>query len=229
MKLKLVIFISFLSFIHLSAFSLGSKIVYLEKLQKEASQLKEDGYYDQSIEISKKIKEHSLRYKDLFSTVKKWYQLERRLKVAKQIGADQHAPKEFNEAVDLFKKAEINILDEDYPTANDNIDEGMRLAEIAIQKTKIYFVALKNSEKKKSSIPLADVEVVKLNGYYVVRLIPNRRDCLWRIAEYENIYSDPWKWRLIYNANRKIIDDPNLIYPHQRLIIPPEPVDFDEQ
>jgi nucleoid-associated protein YgaU len=59
---------------------------------------------------------------------------------------------------------------------------------------------------------------------YTVRLIPARRDCLWRIAEYSFIYNDPFKWKIIYEANKKTFRDPsnpNLIFPGQVLVIPP--------
>ncbi len=58
---------------------------------------------------------------------------------------------------------------------------------------------------------------------YVVRLIPERRDCLWRIAEYPFIYNNPLKWPVIYEANKKTFRDPanpNLIFPGQKLQIP---------
>ena len=41
---------------------------------------------------------------------------------------------------------------------------------------------------------------------YTVRLIPERRECLWRIAEYEEIYSDPTQWPSLYRANKGLID-----------------------
>lgn len=41
---------------------------------------------------------------------------------------------------------------------------------------------------------------------YTVRLIPGRRDCLWRIAEYQEIYSDPYQWPKLYRANQGQID-----------------------
>ena len=48
-----------------------------------------------------------------------------------------------------------------------------------------------------------------LPRYYVVRLIPERRDCFWRIAEYEFVYGDPWKWPILYQANKSRIPDPD--------------------
>jgi hypothetical protein len=45
-------------------------------------------------------------------------------------------------------------------------------------------------------------------------------ECLWWIAEYEDIYNDPFMWPLIYNANRDRVKDPDRIYPGQILRIP---------
>lgn len=56
---------------------------------------------------------------------------------------------------------------------------------------------------------------------YTVRLIPQRRDCLWRIAGYDFIYNNPRQWSRIYKANKGQIKNPDLIYPGQILNIPP--------
>ena len=57
---------------------------------------------------------------------------------------------------------------------------------------------------------------------YVVRLIPERRDCLWRISEYTYIFGNPYLWPKIWRRNRKLIQHPDLIYPGWKLVIPPE-------
>ncbi|HTX73807.1 MAG TPA: hypothetical protein VMC79_13335 [Rectinemataceae bacterium] len=62
-----------------------------------------------------------------------------------------------------------------------------------------------------------------LPASYTVRLIPSRRDCLWRIAEYPFVYNNPLKWTVLYDANKKTFRDPgnpNLIFPGQVLRIP---------
>jgi len=43
-------------------------------------------------------------------------------------------------------------------------------------------------------------------------------DCLWNLAK--KYYGDPYKWKLIYNANKDRISNPNKIFPKQKLIIP---------
>jgi hypothetical protein len=46
-------------------------------------------------------------------------------------------------------------------------------------------------------------------------------DTLWDLAQ--RYYSSPWEWRMIWEANRSEIDDPNLIYPGQVFTIPGVP------
>lgn len=41
-----------------------------------------------------------------------------------------------------------------------------------------------------------------------------------KIAGYEEVYGNPFDWQKLYNANKKIISDPNTIYPHQILNVP---------
>ena len=45
-------------------------------------------------------------------------------------------------------------------------------------------------------------------------------DCLWVIAGYKKIYSNPYRWVTIYAANRDQIKNPDLIYPDQVFRIP---------
>lgn len=53
-------------------------------------------------------------------------------------------------------------------------------------------------------------------------------ECLWWIAEYEDIYNDPFMWPLIYNANKNKINNPDLIYPGQIFDIPRSGYTMDE-
>ena len=45
-------------------------------------------------------------------------------------------------------------------------------------------------------------------------------ECLWWIAEYEDVFNDPFMWPLIYTVNKDQIDSPGRIYPEQVLRIP---------
>jgi nucleoid-associated protein YgaU len=62
-----------------------------------------------------------------------------------------------------------------------------------------------------------------LPAFYTVRLIESARDCFWRIAEYPFIYGDPWKWKILYEANKDklpVPENPDLILPGIVLSIP---------
>jgi nucleoid-associated protein YgaU len=63
-------------------------------------------------------------------------------------------------------------------------------------------------------------EVAVVEEAPVVQHVVKKGECLWWIAEYEDIYNDPFMWPLIYNANKDQIKDPDLIYPGQEFSIP---------
>ena len=62
-----------------------------------------------------------------------------------------------------------------------------------------------------------------LPAQYMVRPWSVSRDCLWNIAGYSWIYGEPQRWRVIYDANKSKLRDPNnpdLIEPGMILDIP---------
>ncbi|HUI09050.1 MAG TPA: hypothetical protein VL221_01920 [Bacteroidota bacterium] len=56
---------------------------------------------------------------------------------------------------------------------------------------------------------------------YTVKSWSSSHDCLWTISSRKSIYGDPWLWPKIWEGNRDHIKDPDLIYPGERLNIPP--------
>jgi nucleoid-associated protein YgaU len=62
-----------------------------------------------------------------------------------------------------------------------------------------------------------------LAAQYRVKTWSGFKDCLWNIAAKKEIYGDPWKWTVIYNANKDKLPkpgDPNLVEPGTLLDIP---------
>lgn len=62
-----------------------------------------------------------------------------------------------------------------------------------------------------------------LPAQYTVRPWATTKDCFWNIAGYPFVYGDPTQWKILYNANRSKLknpDNPNLIFPGQVLDIP---------
>jgi nucleoid-associated protein YgaU len=73
------------------------------------------------------------------------------------------------------------------------------------------------------SMPVVVEKPLLLPGQYTVRPWAVSRDCFWNIAGRSWAYGDPYKWRLIYNANKGKLPDPNnpnLIEPGMVLDIP---------
>jgi nucleoid-associated protein YgaU len=52
--------------------------------------------------------------------------------------------------------------------------------------------------------------------------IVKKRDTLWAISAKKEILDNPFLWTKIWRRNSKIIENPDLIYPGQKLIIPPK-------
>ena len=48
-----------------------------------------------------------------------------------------------------------------------------------------------------------------LAAQYLVKTWRGEKDCFWNIAAKKEIYGDPWKWRIIYNANKHKLPNPN--------------------
>ena len=79
----------------------------------------------------------------------------------------------------------------------------------------------KNPNYKKEIIKAKETikrVIKKIVRKYKVRSWRKHGDCLWNIAIWE--YNDAFQWKKIYEANKDKIDDPNLIYIGQDLIIP---------
>jgi uncharacterized protein YdcH (DUF465 family) len=119
------------------------------------------------------------------------------------------------EDVDNFRKsvADLNgkIMRKEGPKA-------VRQAELdALKKNKIsalpeFFDKVQNQMQRALD---AWVEAPKEIMYTVVK-----GDCLWNIAKKKEIYSNPFAWPKIYQANRDQIKNPDLIYPKQVFKIP---------
>lgn len=57
---------------------------------------------------------------------------------------------------------------------------------------------------------------------YTVGTWSRDRDCLWNIAKKPKIYDNAFLWPKIWQGNRDQIKNPDLIYPGQKLKIPPK-------
>lgn len=180
-----------------------------QELRRQAEQAIEDGEYDRSVELSREAQELTQQAREWAQEQLLRYQAnawtnraEERLDFAERVDAEERYPEEYENATQFYEEAESLFEEAEY--------------EDSIQASRNVISAL---QAVRAVSPSDEVKP----RYYIVRLIPERRDCFWRIAEYDFIYENPWEWRRIYEANRDKIpepDNPDLIEPGTVLYIP---------
>lgn len=150
-----------------------------------------------------------------------WVQLAvERLAEAKADGADKRAKDLYDEAA-----AAVDSAMAAYGGGSwlDSIDFAKHAIATLGQIPAAQTVAAVEPVEEPVEEPVAEPGAPGLPATYTVRLIPERRDCLWRIAGYPFVYNNPWKWKVLYEANRDILlepDNPHLIEVGQVLVIP---------
>ncbi len=128
-----------------------------------------------------------------------------------------------NAAKEALANAEKLIADAAYLESKDESEEANRLAKIVEDQLEQITVLVARKGILVDSFGVGEEEPLG-EGWkrYVVKNRPSRRDCLWRIAGYSDIYSNPRLWPRIYKANKSKIRNPDLIYPGQRFDVPPK-------
>lgn len=103
------------------------------------------------------------------------------------------------------------------PAAPEAAPEAMepKPAEVELMPAQPGDIPFKEEEKEMMAEERVVVTEEGKTKYTVVR-----GDNLWDIASYRVIYGNPYQWPLIYKANTGEIEDADLIYPDQVLIIP---------
>lgn len=110
----------------------------------------------------------------------------------------------------------IDAEKEEVPT-QELVEKYIKMADEAYEKEE-YLDAQAYARR---AIQIADQLLAEqVDKTYTVILNPADRDCLWKISGkmYEN---RTWMWPIIWRANKFQIVDPDLIYPDQKLKIPP--------
>lgn len=102
------------------------------------------------------------------------------------------------------------------------LDEAKRLWQLGVEEREKGNYELAQEYFAESKRYVASYKAMAVGSTYKVQYIPDRRDCLWRIAEREDIYGNPYMWPKIWTRNKKLIYHPDLIMVGWVLVIPPE-------
>lgn len=144
-------------------------------------------------------------------------------------------------AKEALRAAEEANRNSSYQDSYNQSEEAIRLSKIvgdAIPETEVLIASAKDrsvtektdtestdsSEDTESGEDATAEDSEDAKGWkkYKVRLIPENRDCLWKISGYKFHYGNPRLWPAIYRANKAKIKNPDLIYPGQVFKIPPK-------
>ncbi|MCL2761728.1 MAG: hypothetical protein FWD36_00785 [Treponema sp.] len=124
----------------------------------------------------------------------------------------------FLESQRLAKLAQEAYDYGDYDASANFAHEAIRYALLSDE-----YVAQQTGTATPSGTVIRDDGTLPLPATYTVRTWNAHRDCLWNIAGYPWVYGNPRQWRVLYNANRSKLPDPNnpnLIEPGTVLDIP---------
>jgi hypothetical protein len=179
------------------------------RLTELARQAYDEGDYDQSSEYAQNAVEYA-RLSDEYvakqlkikATDDAIAQAEAKLDWADTVNASERYPDVYAEARDCFDIALFERGEEHWENAEESARQTVAILSVIQSPTQT---------------------LVQLPGQYTVRAWENTKDCLWNIAAMPWSYNDPFKWKILYEANKSILPEPNkpdLIEPGMVLVIP---------
>jgi nucleoid-associated protein YgaU len=177
-----------------------------QELKRQAQQAFEEGDYDKAIQLSNRAKELTAEAESFAQWQVRIYKARGWMNRAEDfinwalgVGAKKQFPDKWEKASQSFTQARTLFDEEKW--------------ESSIEASRNTIAIIKTIEPRAETKP----------RYYIVRLIPERRDCFWRIAEYEFVYGNARLWPHLYKANKEKLpqpDNPDLILPGMKLRIP---------
>jgi len=212
MKKVILIFFFLALFVTAGAFaqSLQNNEYYRQSVEytRLSEQAFEAGEYDQSVEYSIKAQEYAELSRKYIAEMVLAYRArtaltaaKERMELADRLNIKGRDSELYAEALAFFQSATEKFSNKEY---EGSIPDSQKVIEL-----------LKDIAPAPRQPALA--------ATYEVKLRPERRDCLWRIAEFDFVYGDPYKWPLLYEANKDTFpepDNPHLIEPGMILKIP---------
>jgi|GEM_PF-1883540 len=128
-------------------------------------------------------------------------------------------PKYKPESIEWFLQQRIDSLRSvisTMPNKEDSLEQRIRELQERLNTAQQSHSETKMEKQIAPPAPKKKVQAFEANKYVV-----KPGDSLSSIAAKPSIYGDASRWQLIYTENRDVIKNPDLIYPHQILIIPP--------
>lgn len=187
-------------------------------------------YATQAEELSKIARAEAEIERQRFIAFNQLRRAESRVAYCEKEGAAERYPDAWNSAQPVLATAQASYKAKAYPASTEASKKVIELLAGVQPRPREVAKAVEPVVEPPLVVEIPPPEPVveaapekPLPATYIVRLIPERRDCFWRIAEYPFVYGDPLKWPILYEANKDKIpqaDNPHLILPEMEVTIP---------
>ncbi|MFH0974173.1 MAG: LysM peptidoglycan-binding domain-containing protein [Spirochaetota bacterium] len=192
-----------------------------EALNQSKSQFQDSKYKESILSSDESMRMSGMVLGSLRESAKgKIAGAEAKLEIAKNSVGAAIAVEQLNGAKEALETSRSQFKESKYKESIASAEESERLSNIVIN-TKAAEgkgAIAKGGKGIKGSGSSAESIFSEDYFIYKVRYIPQRRDCLWRIAE--KYYRNPLYWQNIYKANTDKIRNPNLIWPNMLIKVP---------
>jgi nucleoid-associated protein YgaU len=190
----------------------------VERLQQEAQTAIDDGRYEEAKQLAEEAEaaaeEAEARAQEVVLRFRanSWVNTiaPDRIETVRGYNAEERFPDQWERANELMEEARDLYSDEEWFPS--------------IQAARNVVRALEDVTRPRMTTgPETGPSGEQLPSVYIVRLLSGQRDSFWKIAGYDFVYGDPWKWTTLYEANKDRIpdpDNPDLILPGMEMTIP---------
>lgn len=196
---RFIITILFLSIFITTGFSLSYDNNQYQRESRRYSEMAknafDEGSYELSIEYSKKAEEYAAKSYEYIQLML----------------ARKEAEDEMNRARTRYSWAKQNNAETKYPKAFADASEALNAGGQAFDNEE-YDVAVVCAKKVLDALLVVkadESEFTSLPSQYTIRTFRGEKDCLWNIAKNPAVYNDPFKWDILYEANKNKLPDPN--------------------
>ena len=187
--------------------------------------IRNNQYYLESLRFSK-MAQDSYDYGDYDASTGYAEEAIRYARLSDEYVALQLKIKETNDAIASAKQrldwADSSGAAKQYPAEYDEAQDYYN-ASLSFRSAEEWDDAIISANKVVELLAYIQAPSGALPAQYTVRTWESFRDCLWNIAGRSWAYGDPFKWKVIYDANKAKLpqqDNPDLIEPGMVLDIP---------
>lgn len=206
----------------------------------------EEGEYDLAVEYTAKAEENAELSRQYVEMMLLRADADTQIRVAlnrlvwaRSIKADENFPDLYQRSFELVQQAQVAFSGERYEEAKslalqsmdalaglqEMDEERKRLEEeaLAAARAKEAEEALAAARAKEEADRKAGIPAGTYPEYYIIHDWYKTKDCFWNIAAKPFVYNDPFKWEVLYNANRGILENasnPDIIQPEIKIRIP---------